>query len=157
VSSVPDEESGEVGGLQNTLTNLGASIGTALSGAVLVAALTASLITGIQNNPDVPARVKSQAQTQLASGVPFISDKDLKAALDEAHVPNKTADAIVAENSAARLDALRSSLSVIALIALVAMVCSFGIPERQPTGKPSESSPEDLGLRDPVADATAAS
>ena len=30
VSSVPDEQSGEVGGLQNTLTNLGASIGTAL-------------------------------------------------------------------------------------------------------------------------------
>ena len=28
VSSVPDERTGEVGGLQNTLTNLGASIGT---------------------------------------------------------------------------------------------------------------------------------
>src|SRR5207248_2614860 len=36
VSSVPDEQSGEVGGLQNTLTNLGASIGTALAGAVLI-------------------------------------------------------------------------------------------------------------------------
>ena len=31
VSSVPDEQSGEVGGLQNTVTNLGASIGTALA------------------------------------------------------------------------------------------------------------------------------
>src|SRR5262249_36762479 len=29
VSSVPDEQSAEVGGLQNTVTNLGASIGTA--------------------------------------------------------------------------------------------------------------------------------
>ena len=36
VSSVPDEQSGEVGGLQNTVTNLGASIGTALAGAVLI-------------------------------------------------------------------------------------------------------------------------
>ena len=34
VSSVPDERSGEVGGLQNTVTNLGTSIGTALAGAV---------------------------------------------------------------------------------------------------------------------------
>ena len=70
VSAVPDEQSAEVGGLQNTVTNLGASIGTALSGAVLVSALTASLIGGIQNNPAVPANVKSQAQTELASGVP---------------------------------------------------------------------------------------
>ncbi len=44
VSAVPDSQSGEVGGLQNTLTNLGASIGTALAGAVLIAALTASFL-----------------------------------------------------------------------------------------------------------------
>jgi MFS family permease len=31
VSAVPDEQSGEVGGVQNTMTNLGASIGTALA------------------------------------------------------------------------------------------------------------------------------
>ena len=40
VSAVPDEETGEVGGLQNTLTNLGASLGTALAGSVLIASLT---------------------------------------------------------------------------------------------------------------------
>ncbi len=40
VSAVPDEQSGEVGGLQNTGTQLGASIGTALAGAVLISALT---------------------------------------------------------------------------------------------------------------------
>ena len=40
VMLVPDQQSGEVGGVQNTVTNLGASIGTALSGAVLISALT---------------------------------------------------------------------------------------------------------------------
>jgi len=132
VSSVPDEESAEVGGLQNTVTNLGASIGTALSGAVLIAALTTSLIAGIQNNPAVPADVKSKAKTELASGVPFLSDKDLQAALDKAGVPKETADAIVDENSTARLDALRSSLSVIAVIALMALFFGGGIPAEQP-------------------------
>jgi MFS family permease len=146
VSSVPDEQSGEVGGLQNTVTNLGASIGTALSGAVLISALTASLMTGIQNNPAIPARVKSQAETQLASGVSFISDKDLEAALNEAHVPKKAADQIVAENASARIAALRSSLSVIALIALLAMFFGGRIPDRQPTGTLPESRPEDVGL-----------
>jgi MFS family permease len=132
VSSVPDEQSAEVGGLQNTVTNLGASIGTAVSGAVLIAALTTSLIAGIQNNPAVPAEVKSKAKTELASGVPFLSDKDLKAALDKAGVPKSTADAVVADNRTARLDALRSSLSVIAVIALMALFWGGGIPAEQP-------------------------
>ena len=99
VSSVPDERSGEVGGLQNTVTNLGASIGTALAGAVLISALTSSFFTGIADNPDVPDRVVSNAQVQLTSGVPFVSDKDLEAGLDEAHVTPSVADAIVEENA----------------------------------------------------------
>ena len=86
VSSVPDEQSGEVGGVQNTVTNLGASIGTALAGAVLISALTASFLTGVQNNPAVPKDLASQAQVELAGGIPFMSDKDLQAALDKAHV-----------------------------------------------------------------------
>ena len=138
VSSVPDEQSGEVGGLQNTVTNLGASIGTALSGAVLIAALTTSLIAGIQNNPAVPSDIKSKASTELASGVPFLSDKDLRAALDEAGVPKETTDQIVKENEKARIDGLRSSLSVIAVIALLALFFSLSIPTKQPAVAPSE-------------------
>jgi hypothetical protein len=121
-----------VGGLQNTVTNLGASIGTALSGAVLIAALTGSLVTGIQNNPAIPADVKSQAKTELSSGVPFLSDKDLRAALDKAGVPKQTADEVVKENETARLDGLRSSLSVIAVIALMALFFGLTIPTTQP-------------------------
>ena len=86
VSAVPDELSPEVGGLQNTATNIGASLGTALVGSMLIASLTASLISGIQQNPDVPSRVKQQADTKLSSGVPFLSDKDLEAALEDAGV-----------------------------------------------------------------------
>jgi MFS family permease len=70
VSAVPDEQTGEVGGVQNTVTNLGASIGTALAGAVLISALTTSFLTGIHNNPDVPKDLASQAQVELAGGIP---------------------------------------------------------------------------------------
>ncbi len=136
VSSVPDEQSGDVGGLQNTVTNLGASIGTALAGAVLIATLSASFLTGIQNNPAVPAEVKSKAQVELAAGVPFVSDADLKTALDDAGVPKPTADAIVAENATARLDGLRSSMSVLGVIALIALFFSRGIPTTQPAAEP---------------------
>ena len=132
VSSVPDEQTGEIGGLQNTLTNLGASIGTALAGAVLISALTASFLTGIAGNPDVPASVTENAQVELAGGVPFVSDKDLESALASAGVDQATADAIVDENSDARLHGLRVSLSVLALIALVGLFTTGKIPTKQP-------------------------
>jgi MFS family permease len=145
VSAVPDEQSGEVGGIQNTVTNLGASIGTALAGAVLIAALTTSFLTGVQNNPDVPKDVAAKAQVELAGGIPFLSDKDLEAALAKADVPAKTADAIITENANARIDGLRSSLSLLALIALIAMFTARRIPARQPAAAPSEPSPRSPG------------
>jgi MFS family permease len=141
VSAVPDEQSGQVGGLQNTGTQLGASIGTALAGAVLISALTASFFTGIQGNPDVPASVSTKAQTELASGVPFLSDKDLTAALSEAHVPPATADAIVSANATARIDGLRAAVSVLALFALVALLFTRGIPTVQPGSQAGSRPP----------------
>jgi hypothetical protein len=132
VSSVPDERSGEVGGLQNTVTNLGASIGTALAGAVLISALTGSFFANIADNPKVPDRVVSNAQVQLTSGVPFVSDKDLQSALDDAHVPSSTADAIVEENADARIDGLRAALAVLGLLAAAAFVAARRLPNVQP-------------------------
>jgi MFS family permease len=132
VSAVPDEQSGEVGGLQNTGTQLGASIGTALAGAVLISALTASFFTGIKDNPNVPDSVVAQAQTKLGGGVPFVSDKDLEAALAKANVPTATAKAIVDENEKGRIDGLRAAAALLALLALVALPFTRGIPTVQP-------------------------
>ena len=106
---------------------------------MLISALTASFFTGIKDNPDVPSSVASKAQVELTSGVPFISDADLKTALSDAHVPTKTADAVVDANAQARIDGLRAALSLLALFALVALVFTRGIPTVQP-GSPSKSS-----------------
>jgi hypothetical protein len=130
VSALPDEQSGEVGGLQNTFSNLGISLGTALSGAILMSALTASFFSGIASNPAVPNDLTSKAQTELTSGVPFVSDADLQQALDDAGVPPKTADAVVAENADARLDGLRVTLGVLAVLALLALFLSGSIPTK---------------------------
>jgi MFS family permease len=139
VSSVPDEQAGEVGGLQNTLTNLGASLGTALAGAVLISSLTASFLNGIQSNPAIPERVKAEAPVKLAAGIPFVSGAQLQAALDEAGVPRDTANAIVDENSKARLDALRAALAVLALVGLTGWI-SRRIPTEQPGSVPSDET-----------------
>jgi MFS family permease len=138
VSAVPDEQSGEVGGIQNTFTNLGASIGTALAGAVLISALTTSFFTGIEDNEAIPPSVTSQAQVELASGIPFVSDAQLETALADAGVDPEVAAAIVDENTEARLAGLRSALAVLALAALFAFFTSGGLPTRQPGGPDPE-------------------
>ncbi len=143
VSAVPDEQTGDVGGLQNTVTNLGASIGTALAGAVLVSALTTSFFAGVQANPDIPEDLSSAAQVELAAGVPFIPDSDLNAALDDAGVDDATAEAIVEENTQSRLDGLRAALAALAVIALMALFVARGIPTRQPAAVSSGTDEAD--------------
>ena len=148
VSAVPDEQSGEVGGVQNTGTQLGASIGTALAGAILISALTAAFFTGIQNNPAIPDNLAVNAQDQLATGVPFVSDEDLQKALDDANVPPETAKAVVDENAQAQITGLRSALAALALISLLALLFTRGIPTVQPG---SEAKPNAPPIETPAA------
>ena len=136
VSAVPDDQTAEVGGLQNTVTFLGAAIGTALAGAVLISALTTSFFAGIQDNPAVPDNLSARAQVELAGGVPFIPDDELTRALADAGVADTTASAIVDQNEQARLDGLRSALAVLAVIALIALFLTRGVPTRQPSAEP---------------------
>ncbi len=86
----PDDQSPEVGGVQNTVTNLGASLGTALAGSIMIAALSSTFIANIQQNPAISRRGSSRRRDELASGVPFVSDADLKKAMEDANVPQRT-------------------------------------------------------------------
>ncbi len=121
VSSVSEEDTGDVGGLQNTATNLGASLGTALAGSVLLAALAGSFLTGIQDNPDVPQEVVAQAEVSLSGGAPFLSDTELEAALDDAGVEARLARAVLDQNKAARVEGLRVALGLLALLTVLAL------------------------------------
>ena len=87
-----------------------------------MSALTASFFSGIASNPAVPNDLTSKAQTELTSGVPFISDADLAKALDDAGVAPKTATAVVDENAESRIAALRVTLAVLAVLALRRLV-----------------------------------
>ncbi|WP_053205696.1 MFS transporter [Jiangella muralis] len=140
VSSVPDERSDEVGGVQNSVMFLGSSIGTALAGAVLIAALTTSFFTNVRDDPAVPAQLTTQAEAELAGGVPFVSDDQLTAGLDDAGVPADVTTAIVDANADARVDGLRSALALLALLAFVALFAARGIPRRQPAAVGGASS-----------------
>ncbi|HEX6679801.1 MAG TPA: MFS transporter [Gaiellaceae bacterium] len=132
VSAVPDDQSPEVGGVQNTATNLGASIGTALAGSLLIAATSSSFLTNIQHNPAIPDSVKSQASVELAGGVAFVSDDDLESALDKANVSSETSQHALDAYTSARIDGLKAALGILSVLVLVAFFYAQRIPTTQP-------------------------
>jgi MFS family permease len=140
VSAVPDDQSPEVGGIQNTATNLGASLGTALAGALLIAALSSAFLTNIKASDAIPNRVKSQAEVQLAGGVAFISDADLEQALKDAGVRGGTADAAVDAYRKSRITGLKAALAILALMDIAALALSGRIPKVQPGSERSSGS-----------------
>jgi MFS family permease len=141
VSAVPDQVTGDVGGVQNTMTNLGASLGTAVAGSILIATLTSTLLLGLGANPQVSAEVAQNAQVELAGGVPFVSDAQLETALADAGLPADEVSAIVDENEAARIDALRASLAALAVVAALALFFSRLLPTAPVGSEPARAEP----------------
>jgi len=137
VSAVPSEQSSEVGGLQNTATQLGASLGTALAGSILIAALTASFLTGIEQNPNVPQQMKDQANVNLAAGAPFMSNADVTAQMEKAGVPADVQDDVLAQNEASQIEGLRAALSILAVLGVVSLFFTGRIPNKQPGSEPA--------------------
>jgi hypothetical protein len=132
VSAVPEEQSGEVGGVQNTFTNLGASVGTALVGSIMIAALTAAAIQGIQEDASVPQEVKDQAAVEMSAGIQFLSDAQLETALEEAGADPQLTSELLEINEEARIAGLRLALSVVALLALAGLFFSGNLPTKPP-------------------------
>jgi MFS family permease len=140
VSALPDERSPEVGGVQNAVTNLGASFGTAVAGSILIAAMTTAFLTHIDNNPAVRDEVAQRANLELASGIPFLSDADLTSALKDAGLTEQETQAALDANAQARITGLRAALAVLAALALVSLFFTGRIPSR-PIGSEAEPAP----------------
>ena len=136
VSAAPEELSPEVGGLQNTASQFGASLGTALAGSVMITALTASFLGLIAANPDVPAEVSDTATVELASGIPFVSDQDLEVALGDSSLDEQASDAILEDYAEARVEGIRTALSLLAVFAVIALYFTRRIPDEPPGAAP---------------------
>ena len=134
VSSEPVERSGEVGGLQYTAQNLGASLGTALIGAVVIGTLATQLLQGIQDSPEVSDAVEQAASVRLGAGVEFVSDAQLETALAETAIPPEEQQAIVVANSEARIEALQYGMFAVVLVSLLGL-----FPTRRLPGKALQS------------------
>jgi MFS family permease len=136
MSSAPPEETNEAGGLQGTAQNLGASLGTALIGAILLTALTNGFVTNIQKNTALPQRVRDDITQSAAHGLDVVPVSQVEQAAKDAGLPPRQADAVANDYADAQLKGLKIALLAVAFFAVLA----FWFTRRLP-GRPAKTLP----------------
>jgi len=144
MSSAPPEKTNEAGGLQGTAQNLGASLGTALIGSILLAGLFTGFQTRIAENPDLSPAVRTQIQEATQKGIEIVTTEQANAVAIDAGLSPDEADAVTADYADAQLDALKKAMLGVALLALLSLLFTRGLPR-----KPSTVEPEAILSADP--------
>jgi EmrB/QacA subfamily drug resistance transporter len=147
-SSVADDRRSEAGGLQGTAQNLGASLGTALIGAVLLGGLATGFSDAVAADPRVSPTLAAAAQERAQRGLDFVTLDTARRAVDETGLTGDDRDVAVTAYSTAQLQALKSALGAVALVCLGGLVLARRLPTRplgaagavdtapQPAGQP---------------------
>lgn len=119
MSSVDPSQTNEAGGLQGAAQNLGASLGTALVGSVLIAGLSTGFAERIEQNSSIPASVKTQVQDATKDGVDVLPVTQVEQAVIDAGGSSTEATEISDDYADAEVAALKEALFVVALLATI--------------------------------------
>ena len=139
MSSAPPGKTNEAGGLQGTAQNLGASLGTALIGSVLLGGLLTGFTTRIAENTALSEPVRAEIQAATQEGIEIVTTEQANATAIAAGLSAAEADAVTADYADAQLEALKKAMLGVALLALLSLLFTRRLP-----GKPSTGGPEAL-------------
>ncbi len=144
MSSAPPGKTNEAGGLQGTAQNLGASLGTALIGSVLLIGLLTGFNDRIAENPALSDSTKTQISAATEQGIEIVTTEQVHAAVLDAGATPAEADAITADYGDAQLEALKKAMLAVALLALLSIVFTRRLPNKPMT--PPEPEHGRIGL-----------
>lgn len=127
LSSVSKNESSETSGLMTTFQNLGASLGTAISGAVMVTILITASANLINANPTFTASQKQQINQAVEQHAAIVSDQALESQLRSQ--PDAVSNQIVDINAQARQKAISYTFIAVAVLGLLGLVAATRLPK----------------------------
>jgi len=131
MSSAPTAKTNEAGGLQGTAQNLGASLGTALIGGVLLSGLVSGFVDRVQRDPAVPAAAQQQlVDHATTNGLDVVPVEQVEQALVDAGLPGEQAQAVASDYGDAQIEALQKALFAVALLALLSFWFTRRLPAR---------------------------
>ena len=137
LSAVSVQQAGEASGVNNTFRQMGATLGTAIIGAVIIASITSSMISGVKKSTVIPAPFKvavSSAVRQQASNIEFGGGAQLPAS-----IPKKMGDEILSIGHQSVTTANRIAILFAACFSALAFVVSFLLPGRKQEVRAGES------------------
>ena len=130
MSSVDESKTNEAGGLQGTAQNLGASLGTALIGAVLIAALSTGFVARVEENPAVPAGARDRIAVAAEKGIPVVPVADVEQVAAEEGLSPEQAGAVADDYGDAQLQGLKRAIGAVGLFAVLSLWFTRGLPGR---------------------------
>jgi EmrB/QacA subfamily drug resistance transporter len=146
MSSADPSQTNQAGGLQGTAQNLGASLGTALIGAILLGGMTSSFLTTIEQNPAVPPELAAAiSDVATTSGLQVVPVQEVEALLLAAGVPPAEATAVAADYGTAQLDGLRVALFAVAGFAVLSTWFTRKLPGASAAPRP-EADPSPMAV-----------
>lgn len=135
MSSVPSERGSEAGGLQGTAMNLGASLGVALIGSILIASLVGGFQKAVLADPAL-ASVATELTAQAEQNANFVTVEQVTLAAEAAGLSPEEVTAVTTQYADAQIMALKVAFASIALFSLLALWYVQSLPK-----KPNESEP----------------
>jgi MFS family permease len=132
MSSVDPSKTNEAGGLQGTAQNLGASLGTAMIGAVLIGALITGFVSRVEQNPAIQPDVRDRVAQAVEKGIPVVPVEQVEKVVADAGVPQDQAQAIADDYGEAQLQGLKRAIGAVGIFALLALWFTRGLPGRAP-------------------------
>jgi EmrB/QacA subfamily drug resistance transporter len=144
MSSVAPHQTNEAGGLQGTAQNLGASLGTALIGAIMLSALATGFSDRVADNQALPADLRATlSELAETEGLDVLPVAQVEQLLLDAGLPADEAATIADDYASAQVDALKVALLAVAIFAVLGLWITRQLPSR-PLGEASSEASEVL-------------
>jgi len=127
LSAVSVQEAGEASGVNNTARQLGATLGSAIIGSVLLTTLTSSLITGVNSSVVIPSAFKDQVSktiTEQSSSIEFGGPTQFGQ-----QIPAVITNEITTISHQASVDGNKAALGLGLLFSLVAILAAMRLPK----------------------------
>lgn len=144
LSAVPKEQAGEASGLNNTVRQVGATLGSAIMGAVLIGALGARMTDGVSASTVIPDDMKTVIAQTIASqtsNVEFGGGAHFDAA-----IPQPIVEEITRISHQATTDATKKTLAYGGVFALLGfLVALVTLPGKKRDEKTDEGAIASLG------------
>lgn len=139
MSSVEPSQTNEAGGLQGTAQNLGASLGTAIIGSILIAALTTGFVAKVEQNPALPQPVRERLVEVASHGIPVVPVDQVEQVARDDGLTDDQAAAVASAYGEAQLDGLKRAIGAVAALAFLSLWFTRRLPGRAVRAGPPET------------------